>query len=285
MSKTILITGSGRGFGNLIAKALADQGHGVIAAIEERDDYTSKGSAELRSTPNVEIITMDLASEESIADNVQQVLSRYGPIDILINNTEIMGIGPIEATSISQIKYILDIGLFGVIRVIQAVLPDMRRNRCGVILNMCCGPSLFSLPFLIPQTLSKMGIVALSEGLQAELKDEGIECISVLVGNCVPESVNNKQLNADRTEITKAYEIKSKSFIYKLKQLFLKREPIEEKCQQSVIFDILNLLNMKNGTRPGMIAIDNENEQLIRELIATRTKLKENWLEKIGIKN
>ena len=166
---------------------------------------------------------------------------------------------------------------------IQAVLPDMRKNKSGIILNICCGPSLFSLPFLIPQTLSKISIIALSEGLKAELKNEGIDCISVLVDSCLPNSDDNKLLDADRPEIEEAYRIESKDLIHKLKQSVSKLEPTEEK-RQRVINDILNALNMKSGTRPEVIIIDKKNEHTIRELFEKKIELKNNWFERTGLK-
>lgn len=283
MSKTILITGSGSGFGNLIAKVLSEEGHGVIATMEIRDDKRRKAADELRSTPNIEVVNLDLNNEKSISDTIHHILHKYGAIDILINSAEVTSIGLLEATSIDQIKHILDIGLFNVIRMIQAVLPDMRKNKSGIIFNICCGPSLFSLPFLIPQTLSKMGIIALSEGLQAELKNEGINCIPVLVDSCMSELADNKLLTADLPEIAEAYEIESKNVIQKLKRSIAKPEPTEEK-RQRVAYDILDTLNMKNGTRPEQIIIDKKNEHTIRELLATKIELKNNWLERVGIK-
>jgi len=277
MSKTILITGSGSGIGNLIARALSDEGHGVIAAIENIDDYGRKAADELGSTPNIEVISLDYHSEKSISDSVRRIVRKYGAIDILINSMDVTGMGPLEATSISQIKHILDIGLFSVIRMIQAVLPDMRKNKCGVILNICCGPALFSLPYLVPQTLSKMGIITLSEGLQAELEEEGIDCISVLVDSCLSEPVD-KLLNADLPKITEAYKIGSKNIIHTLKQSISERESTKEKRQQ-VAYDIIDILNMKKGTRPGLMVIDKKNEHIIRELMETKIKLKDNWLE------
>ena len=218
MSKTILITGSDSIFGNLIAKALSDEGYGVIAAIEIKDDYSIKAANELGSIPNIEVINIDLNSEKSISDNVQYILCRYGTIDILINSTEVTGMGPLETTSISRIKHILDVGLFSVIGIIQAVLPNMRKNKCGVILNICYGPALFTLPFLVPQALSKIGVITISEGLQAELNGEGIDCIPVLIDNCLSESVDNKLLKADLPEIAESYEIEFQNVKHKLNQ-------------------------------------------------------------------
>lgn len=281
MSKTILITGSDSIFGNLIAKALSDEGYGVIAAIEIKDDYSIKAANELGSIPNIEVINIDLNSEKSISDNVQYILCRYGTIDILINSTEVTGMGPLETTSISRIKHILDVGLFSVIGIIQAVLPNMRKNKCGVILNICYGPALFTLPFLVPQALSKIGVITISEGLQAELNGEGIDCIPVLIDNCLSESVDNKLLKADLPEIAESYEIEFQNVKHKLNQSTFERESTEARHQQGA-FDILEVLNMQNGTRPGMIIIDKRNEHIIHDLIATKIKLKNKWLERAG---
>jgi NAD(P)-dependent dehydrogenase (short-subunit alcohol dehydrogenase family) len=278
MSKTILITGSDSIFGNLIAKALSDEGYGVIAAIEAKGDQSINAANELGSIPNIEVIAIDLKSEKSISDNVQHILCRYGSIDILINCTEVTGLGPLETISINRIKQMLDNGLFSVIGMIRAVLPGMRKNRNGAILNVCYGPSVFSLPFLIPQTLSMMGIITLSEGLQAELKAQGIDCIPVLIDSCFSESIRNNLLNADLCEIAEFYKIEFQNVRHKLTQSVLDRESTEVSYQQ-VTCDILDLINMKSGTRPVSIIIDKRNVQAIRELVATKIKLKNRWLE------
>lgn len=263
MSKTILVTGTGYGFGNLIAKSLADQGHGVIAVIDKEENYNLKMMDELKSTPNIEIINTNLTNENSLSNSVHQILHKYGSIDVLINSPEVKDTGSLEATSISHIKRILDISLFNVIRTIQAVLPSMRKNKYGTILNVCCGPSLFSLPFLIPQTLSKMGIIALSEGLQTELKYEGVDCISILIENYVLKLPDYKSLKADLPDITGAYKIESKMSLHEIQRSISEHKYAKTDYQQSLVDKILNVLTMKHGTRPGMIFIS-EGESTIR---------------------
>ncbi|PPK98938.1 SDR family NAD(P)-dependent oxidoreductase [Parapedobacter indicus] len=282
MSKTILITGSGSGYGKLIAKALSEEGHGVIATMEITDDKSREAADELRSTPNIEVINIDLNSEKSIAENVGKIIHKYGAIDILVNDAEVASMGLLEANSITQIKSIFDIGLFNVIRMIQAVLPDMRKNKSGTILNICCGPALFSLPFLIPQTLSKIGIIALSEGLQAELRHEGIDCFSVLVDGCLSESFNDNLVGADLPEVTETYEIASKKVLNKLKHSIYKLEPTEEN-RQRIVYDIINTFNMNNQTRMGQVIIDKNDDPIVRELLERRIELKNKWLEQIGM--
>ncbi len=283
MSKTILITGCSSGYGNLIAKILSEEGHGVIATMEIKDDKSKKAADDLGSTPNIEVLNIDLNSEKTIAENIRQIIHKYGAIDILINDAEVTSIGLLEATSVAQLKHIFDIGLFKVIRMIQAVLPDMRKNRSGIILNICCGPSLFSLPFLIPQTLSKMSIIALSEGLNAELKSEGIDCFSVLVDGCLSESMTNMLLDADLPGIAENYKIDTENIIHKLRKSIYKHEPTGEH-RQRIAYDIVEILNARNETGQGQIIIDTKNEPAIRELFDKKIELQNNWLERIDMK-
>ncbi|MBO9151529.1 SDR family NAD(P)-dependent oxidoreductase [Chitinophaga sp. GCM10012297] len=283
MSKTILITGSGSGYGNLIAKALSEEGHGVIAGMQIIDEKSRKAADDLCSIPNIEVVAIDLDNERSISESVGRIIHKYGAIDILINDAEVASFGLLEATSIAQIRQVLDIGLLSVIRMIQAVLPDMRKNKAGVILNICCGPSLFSAPFLIPQTLAKMGIMALSEGLQAELKLEGIDCLAVLIDNCLSGSINNKLFEADLPEIAGAYKIESRQVIRKVERSIREPELALEK-RQDVAKDIVDLLNMKSGLRPKQLIVDKKNERTIRELFVRKIELKNKWAERAGIK-
>lgn len=282
MSKTILITGNGTGYGNLIAKALSEEGHGVIAAVDVTDTKERRASDELRSMPNIEVVNIDLTSEKSIAENIGHIVHKYGSIDLLINDVKVAGMGLLEATSVSQIEHTFQIGLFNVIRMIKAVLPDMRKNKAGIILNICCGPALFSLPFFIPQTMSKMSIIALSEGLKTELKHEGVDCLSVLVDSCLSESFNDKLLGADIPEIARKYQFESRKMENKLKRSVYELTPTNEN-RQRLTNEIIDILNIKRVRRRGQIVIDKYDDSDINALLAQRNQLKNRWLERIGI--
>ena len=158
MKNTILITGTSTGFGKLMTKTLSKAGHIVLAAMRETAGKNAAVARELGALPNVEVIEMDITSDESVNQAVNGVLAKYKKIDVLVNNAGVAGFGLFEAFSIDQMKKMLDVNLFGVVRTYQAVLPSMRKNKSGLIINLTTGASGFALPFMVPYGISKFAV-------------------------------------------------------------------------------------------------------------------------------
>jgi short-subunit dehydrogenase len=179
--KVILITGASSGMGKATAGLLAQNGYTVYAAARRLDKMKDLESL------NVKTIEMDLANEHSMVRGVAQIIKEHGRIDILINNAGFGSYGAIEDMSLPDAKYQLEVNLFGTARLIQLVLPGMRENRFGKILNVTSIGGKFAMPFAGWYCASKFALEGLSDTLRMEVKQFGIDVIIIEPGGIQSE--------------------------------------------------------------------------------------------------
>ncbi|MEM7216255.1 MAG: SDR family oxidoreductase [Pseudomonadota bacterium] len=167
--RTIFITGASSGIGKATAKYFQSEGWNVIATM--RNPSTD---AELNSLENTFVTRLDVTEAESIADAVAQGISRFGKIDVLLNNAGYGAYGALEAFSMERIRRQFDTNVIGLMEVTKAVLPHMRENRSGTIINISSigGQITFPLGSLYHGT--KFAVEGLSEALHYELEPLGI---------------------------------------------------------------------------------------------------------------
>jgi NAD(P)-dependent dehydrogenase (short-subunit alcohol dehydrogenase family) len=127
----------------------------------------------------VELVPLDVRDEASIKSCVEQVCRRAGRIDVLINNAGINLVGAVEETSISQAQALFDANVFGVLRMIQAVLPGMRRQGGGQIINVSSILGFLPAPFMGVYASTKHAIEGLSESLDHEVRAFGIRVVLI----------------------------------------------------------------------------------------------------------
>ena len=168
-----LVTGASTGIGRATAKALQIAGFRVFGtsrrAVVERSD-------------GVTMLTCDVTDEASVAKLVDEVLARAGRIDLLVNNAGMGLLGGAEESSTAQARALFDVNVFGVLRVTNAVLPVMRRQEKGRIINMSSILGLIPSPFNALYASTKHAIEGYSESLDHELRTLGIRVTLVEPG-------------------------------------------------------------------------------------------------------
>jgi NAD(P)-dependent dehydrogenase (short-subunit alcohol dehydrogenase family) len=164
MNKTILITGSSTGLGKAAARHFAEQGWNVIASMRnpEREQ-------DLTRYERVLINRLDVQDAASIATCVQAGITRFGRIDVLVNNAGFGLFGIFESTPVEKIREQFDVNVFGAMDVTRAILPHFRQHKSGVILNVSSGVGVFTLPMLSLYCASKFALEGFSEALAYEL--------------------------------------------------------------------------------------------------------------------
>jgi NAD(P)-dependent dehydrogenase (short-subunit alcohol dehydrogenase family) len=130
----------------------------------------------------ITIITMDVDSDESVRAGVQQVLSARGRIDVLVNNAGVPGGGPVEEVEISEFRRVMETNFFGVLRCTQAVLPVMRQQQSGHIVNVSSVSGRMAMSPQAPYAASKWALEAMSEVLAQEVKRFGVRVALVEPG-------------------------------------------------------------------------------------------------------
>ncbi|WP_426670375.1 SDR family oxidoreductase [Mucilaginibacter sp. McL0603] len=282
MSKTIFITGTSTGFGKLTAITLAKAGHSVIAGMRGVNGKNEDAAKELSALSNIEVVEIDVTSDTAVKEAFEKVLTKYGHIDVLVNNAAVSGFGLLEGYSINQVKAMFEVNFYGVLRTYQAVLPAMRKAKNGLIINLTSGASGHTLPFMIPYLASKFGVESITEGLQDELSEYGIENVSIQPG-VYPTEMNNGNkagVHADKADIIAEYgDAAAQKFNALGTALFSKMA--EFKMDPQTIADgILELVNMKTGSRPLRFPLDAVAQGTDQEFIDARAAIKTKWLAK-----
>jgi len=280
MSKTIFITGTSTGFGKLTAITLANAGHSVIAGMRNATTKNAAVAQELNAIPNIEVVEIDITSDESVNQAIQQVLNKYGKIDVLVNNAAVSGFGLLEGYSLDQIRNMFEVNVYGVLRTYMAVLPAMRKEKNGLIINLTSGASGHTLPFMVPYLASKFVVESITEGAQGELSDFGIENVSIQPG-VYPTEMNNGSkagVHADKPEIVAEYgDAATERFNALGTALFGKMEKFKMD-PQTIADGILTLIEMPKGTRPLRMPLDAIAQGTDKEFIEARAAIKEKWL-------
>ncbi len=170
MTKTVLITGASSGFGKDAARLFHKNGWNVIASMRSPEK-----EAELGALDRVALVRLDVTDGDSIQKAVEEGVSRFGSIDALVNNAGFGSLGVLEAAPAEVVRQQFEVNVFGVIEVIKAVLPHMRRNKHGVIINVASMGGRIAFPFSTLYHATKYAVEGLSESLQYELEPLGIK--------------------------------------------------------------------------------------------------------------
>ncbi|MGA9590527.1 MAG: SDR family oxidoreductase [Salegentibacter sp.] len=172
--KVVLITGGSSGIGKSIAEYLVDKNYKVYG--------TSRNPSKLDPL-TFPLVALDVTKKETITSAVAQIIEEAGKIDILINNAGIGITGPIEETPDSEIKKAFDTNYFGPLNLIKEVLPHMRNNGGGMIVNITSIAGYMGLPYRGIYSAAKGALELTTEAFRMELKDFNIEMTNVAPGD------------------------------------------------------------------------------------------------------
>lgn len=174
MAKHILVTGTSSGIGAAIASRLARDGHHVIG--------TSRKVTPQHGTDEIHMLPLDVTSDDSVRSCVEAFLRRAGRIDVLISNAGYLQSGAIEEVTIEQARRQFETNYFGLVRLVQAVLPTMRAQKSGLIAATSSLAGMLPLPFWGHYNASKFAVEGLMETLRHEVKPFGIRVAMVEPG-------------------------------------------------------------------------------------------------------
>jgi len=173
MKKVILITGISSGFGKQTVELLAARGHKVYGTVRR----------DVEISPAVNGLKLDLTDTESIGLAVKTILEKEGRIDVLINNAGMHTGGPIETSPIGNIKLQMDTNFLGMVNLTREVLPVMRKQGGGTIINFSSIGGLMGLPFQAFYSAGKFAIEGFSEALRMEVRQFNIKIVLINPGD------------------------------------------------------------------------------------------------------
>ena len=174
MSKVVLITGGSSGIGRSVGEYLSEKGFIVYG--------TSRNANNIKEHP-FKLVSLDVNNTESISLAVKEVISAEGRLDILINNAGMGITGPIEETPTEEMKNVFCTNFFGAIDVMKAVLPQMRIQNSGLIINVTSIAGYMGLPFRGIYSATKGALEIVTEAIRMEVKNFGIKVTNVAPGD------------------------------------------------------------------------------------------------------
>ncbi|WCT12117.1 oxidoreductase [Mucilaginibacter jinjuensis] len=206
MKKVILITGASAGMGKDFARELLKDGHTVYGAarrLDKMDDIKALG---------VKIISMDVTDETSMVNGVDAIIKLEGRLDVLINNAGFGSYGAIEDVPIEDAKYQLDVNVFGAARLSQLVIPQMRKQHFGRIINISSIGGKLAMPLGGWYHASKFALEGLSDALRNEVKPFGIDVVVIEPGGVKSEWADIAMDNLVKISGNGEYEKMAKKF-------------------------------------------------------------------------
>ncbi len=174
MQKVVLITGASSGIGKSIGEFLTEKGFKVYGTSRNPEKY---------SDSKFELLTLDVRNPESIQIAITHIIKFSNRIDVVINNAGVGITGPLEEIPMMEIKNNFETNFFGPIEVIKAVLPQMRNQKSGLIINITSIAGYMGLPFRSIYSASKGALELISESLNMEVKSFGINITNVAPGD------------------------------------------------------------------------------------------------------
>ncbi|MEX3100445.1 oxidoreductase [Streptomyces sp. ST1015] len=169
-----LVTGASSGIGEATALAFVEAGFEVIG--------TSRNTAKVTPRAGVTFLDLDVSSDDSVTELVRQVIDRFGRIDVLVNNAGIGSSGATEESSLAQHRRVLDVNVLGVVRMTKAVLPHMRAQGSGRIVNLSSIYGFMPQPYMAAYIASKHAVEGYSESVDHEVREHGVRVLLVEPG-------------------------------------------------------------------------------------------------------
>jgi NAD(P)-dependent dehydrogenase (short-subunit alcohol dehydrogenase family) len=180
MAKTMVITGTASGIGFATVEKFADKGWNVVAT-------TRDGKNPFPDRANVRVLPLDVTDMPAVAAFGALAAEQFGPVDVLINNAGYYQMGPLETSTMEQIRAQYETNVFGLIALTKSFLPAMRARKSGMIINLASISADNSYPFTSVYGSSKAAVLSLTEALNVELSAVGVVAKAILPGTHATE--------------------------------------------------------------------------------------------------
>jgi NAD(P)-dependent dehydrogenase (short-subunit alcohol dehydrogenase family) len=191
--KVVLITGASSGAGQATARLLSQKGYQVFG--------TSRKPSSAEPIPNVEMLVLDVRDDDAVTACVKTVSDQVGHLDVLVNNAGYELAGALEELSLDEAKAQFETNFFGMVRMVKAVLPLMRHQKGGQIINISSLAGLTPIPFMGIYSASKFAVEGYTEALRLEVKPFNIHVSQIEAGFLKTPMMNNRQMATERISV------------------------------------------------------------------------------------
>ncbi|MCZ8517925.1 MULTISPECIES: oxidoreductase [Paenibacillus] len=196
--KVWMITGASRGFGLEIAQAALEAGDQVVAAVRSKPEELAH---KLQDNKNLLVTVLDVTDERQAEDAVKQAVDRFGAIDVLVNNAGYGLLAAVEEASAEEVNRIFETNVFGLLHVTRAVLPQMRKQRSGHVINISSVGGLTGIAGWGLYGSTKFAVEGLTEAMASELSPLGIHATAVEPGFFRTEFLDTSSLSRSSHQI------------------------------------------------------------------------------------
>ncbi len=260
----ILVTGASSGIGQAIAEKLASNPKYIV--------YGTSRKASDSSNRKIHMLKMDVTDENSISNALEQLITKEKCIDVLINSAGFGISGAIESVPVDVAKKQFDVNFFGTVRVIQKVLPYMRAQKKGIIINIGSVAGYIPIPFQSMYSSAKYALESLSESLRMELAPFNIHVCLVEPGD-TRTNFTKSRMKAGREEIEALYNPASKNAIQ-----VMENDEENGYSPEKVAFAVFKLLKKKTPPMRTTVGLEYKAIYVLMKILPTR--LKQSFLKK-----
>jgi short-subunit dehydrogenase len=240
MRKTWFITGISSGLGKALAQSVIDKGDFVIGTFRTQSEVEDFNK---QHKENGFAIKLDISNETEIDKTVESIISKFGRIDVLVNNAGMGFAGAIEETSTQEVRQIFEVNFFGTLKLTQAVLPFMRKEKKGHIIQISSHAGIKASAGFGIYNASKFALEGFSEALEQEVAPLGIK-VSIIEPGPFRTKFANKGKGLEAKKVISDYSETAGAFRNKLKGIDGKQEGDPVKAAQAII----DLFNSENPT-------------------------------------
>lgn len=233
-SPVVVITGVSSGIGRTAAEQFAGRGCRVFGSV--------RNPATAQAIPGVELIHLDIRDEASIRQSIEHVIAEAGRIDVLVNNAGTTLLGATEETAIDEAQALFDTNVFGVLRVTQAVLPQMRKQSAGRIVNVSSVLGFLPAPYMGLYSASKHAVEGLSETLDHEVRRFGIR-VALVEPSFTKTSLD---LNAPQAALRIATYDSERATVSQAIQMNVQKAPLPDAVAATIVEAALGAWKMRH---------------------------------------
>ncbi|HMQ49767.1 MAG TPA: SDR family oxidoreductase [Saprospiraceae bacterium] len=254
MSKKVLVTGASGAFGSLTCKSLSQKGYQVVGTMRSTKGKNESIAQELQKQ-GVKLVEMDVTNETSVNDGVAKAIEFLDSLDVIFNNAGLGANGIQEMFTPEDMHRVFDVNVFGVQRLMRAVLPYFRKQRKGTILYTSSCIGRVTTPFLGVYSASKYALESLAEGYRAELYGFGIESCIIEPGGMPTEFMGGMLRPSDESrnhgygDMVHAPDASLNGYVD-----YIKTNPIQS--PQAVADAVVTLLEIPHGEKPFRTVVD-----------------------------
>ena len=254
MKHKILVTGASGAFGSLACIQLAENGHQVVGTMRSTSGKNEAIANDLKSK-GVALVEMDVTNEGNVNAGVKSAIELMDGLDTIFNNAGIGANGILECFTADDIQKMFDVNVFGVQRVMRAVLPHLRQQGQGTIIHTSSCIGRVTTPFLASYSASKYALESLAEGYRAELSGFGIESCIIEPGG-FPTGFMGGMLTPSDTERMNLYGEMASLPETSLNGYVAYLESIPEQRPERVAEAVVDLINTPFSEKPFRTVVD-----------------------------